>query len=92
MRALTSDPSNWRLIAEVPGKPVKTADLDGDGTSELILCDIGVVSIVRVSKSKIEVATLRGEGKPEVLLLYQPKGQLFVRWESSQWQKVIVQK
>lgn len=92
MQALTSDPSNWRLIAEVPGKPVKAADLDGDGISELILCDIGVVSIVRVSKGKIEVATLRGKGEPEVLLPYQPKGQLFVRWGSGQWQKVVVQK
>ncbi|MGQ9518992.1 MAG: hypothetical protein ACUVTP_02720, partial [Candidatus Fervidibacter sp.] len=66
--------------------------LDGDGISELVLCDEGVVSIVRVSKGKIEAATLRGKGKPEVLLPYQPKGQLFVRWESGQWQKVVVQK
>jgi hypothetical protein len=70
---------------------MKTADLDGDGIEELIAFDKGSFSLVRVSKGKVEIATLRGKGMPEVLIPHQPNGQIFVRWERSQWQRVSFQ-
>jgi len=88
LQADSPDPNSWRLIAEVEGKPMKVADLDGDNIAELIAFDDGSFSIVRVSRGKVEVATLRGEGTPEVLIPNQPNGQLFVKWERSQWQQV----
>jgi hypothetical protein len=91
LQANSPDPSRWRLVTEIEGKPMKTADLDGDGIEELIAFDKGSFSLVRVSKGKVEVATLRGKGVPEVLIPRQPNGQIFVRWERSQWQRVSLQ-
>jgi hypothetical protein len=91
LQANSPDPSRWRLVTEIEGKPMKTADLDGDGIEELIAFDKGSFSLVRVSKGKVEIATLRGKGVPEVLIPYQPNGQIFVRWERSQWQRVSLQ-
>lgn len=91
LQANSPDPSRWRLVTEIEGKPMKTADLDGDGIEELIAFDEGSFSLVRVSKGKVEIATLRGKGVPEVLIPHQPNGQIFVRWERSQWQRVSLQ-
>jgi hypothetical protein len=91
LQANSPDPSRWRLVTEIEGKPMNTADLDGDGIEELIAFDKGSFSLVRVSKGKVEVATLRGKGVPEVLIPRQPNGQIFVRWERSQWQRVSLQ-
>lgn len=91
LQANSPDPSRWRLVTEIEGKPMKTADLDGDGIEELIAFDEGSFSLVRVSKGKVEIATLRGKGMPEVLIPHQPNGQIFVRWERSQWQRVSLQ-
>jgi hypothetical protein len=91
LQANSPDPSRWRLVTEIEGKPMKTADLDGDGIEELIAFDRGSFSLVRVSKGKVEVATLRGKGVPEVLIPYRPNGQIFVRWETGQWLQVSLQ-
>jgi hypothetical protein len=90
LQANSPDPNRWRLITEIEGKPMKTADLDGDGIEELIAFDRGSFSLVRVSKGKVEVATLRGKGVPEVLIPRQPNGQIFVRWETGQWLRVSI--
>jgi hypothetical protein len=78
-------------VTEIEGKPMKTADLDGDGIEELIAFDRGSFSLIRVSKGKVEVATLWGKVTPEVLIPYRPNGQIFVRWETGQWLQVSLQ-
>jgi len=90
LQANSPDPNRWRLITEIEGKPMKTADLDGDGIEELIAFDRGSFSLVRVSKGKVEVATLWGKVTPEVLIPRQPNGQIFVRWETGQWLQVSI--
>ena len=90
LQANSPDPSRWRLVTEIEGKPMKTADLDGDGIEELIAFDRGSFSLVRVSKGKVEVATLWGKVTPEVLIPYRPNGQIFVRWETGQWLQVSI--